>query len=117
MDLQELMDLSQQAIDSDGSGTISLAEFASFLNDDLYRSFFEVRGIDIKDAAMFFDLLSKVAGTNEVQLDLFVEGCLRLKGPATCIDMQVLRYEVTSLNKLCERNFHLLQQLHQINRQ
>merc|ERR1712048_445890 len=74
-------------------GTISLPEFLQMLEDHRVRAYLNVRGIEVKDAEMFFRMLSTSSGTDEVDIHSFVEGCLRLKGLATSVDLHQLRFE------------------------
>jgi len=41
----------------------------------------------------FFHMLANISNSDEVDIDTFVEGCMRMKGSATSIDMQSLVYE------------------------
>merc|ERR1711862_399392 len=80
----------------DHKGTISWEEFNTVLTDPALKAHFDVRGIDIKDAHGFFDMLTTLdgEGNTEVEIETFVAGCLRMKGMATSVDLQTLRYEV-----------------------
>merc|ERR1712216_23826 len=64
-------------------------------HNDFFRQYFDVRGIDIKDAAMFFQMLCASAEVHggEVDVETFIGGCLRLKGLASSIDVQTLAFE------------------------
>jgi len=64
--------------------------------DEKFNAYFEVRGIDVKDAQLFFKMLASAAGnnSNEVDVETFVGGCMRLKGYATSIDVHTLIYEL-----------------------
>merc|ERR1711924_10805 len=56
-----------------------------------------MRGIDIKDAQTFFDMMISMTHTSSVDLSTFVETCLQMKGYATSIDLHTLRYELKVL--------------------
>jgi hypothetical protein len=106
-DSEELLELMRGA-DADHSGTISLEEFLACYQEDTYRSFFHVRGIDIKDGCVFFKLLAKISGCDEIELDSFVQGAMRLKGMASGLDAHLLRYQVLQLRRYCEEQFQAL---------
>eukprot|EP00929_Paragymnodinium_shiwhaense_P090607 TRINITY_DN50784_c0_g1_i1.p1 TRINITY_DN50784_c0_g1~~TRINITY_DN50784_c0_g1_i1.p1 ORF type:complete len:676 (-),score=110.59 TRINITY_DN50784_c0_g1_i1:6-2033(-) len=92
-DAKELMELCSLA-DVDGSGTLSADEFQTFMESDRIRRFFAVRGLDIKNAEYFFNMLSSASdGVDELDLDHFVGSCLRVRGPATSIDLHMFAYE------------------------
>merc|ERR1711963_542186 len=87
-----------EASDRDGNGALSLDEFMLVMKDPNFRSFCTLRGIDIKDAEIFFHMLSTMVGSGEVAIDTFVVSALRLKGVATSIDLHALSFEVKALH-------------------
>eukprot|EP00929_Paragymnodinium_shiwhaense_P071440 TRINITY_DN36313_c0_g1_i1.p1 TRINITY_DN36313_c0_g1~~TRINITY_DN36313_c0_g1_i1.p1 ORF type:complete len:598 (+),score=80.17 TRINITY_DN36313_c0_g1_i1:163-1956(+) len=91
-DAKELMDLCRQA-DLDKSGTFSTEEFQAFISSDKIQEFFLSRGLDIKNAEHFYDMLNAASEGDELELEYFVGSCLRVKGSATSIDLQMLSYE------------------------
>jgi hypothetical protein len=91
-DARELMALARK-LDTDDSGTISMKELVEFFRNDNFRAYFVVRGIEIKDAVSFFRMLASISGCSEIELQTFVQGCLRLKGAASSIDLATLHYE------------------------
>merc|ERR1719454_1368410 len=100
MDLCKLVDL-------DNSNTISMHEFELFMQNGELRQYFDVRGIDVKDADMFFKMLcaaAEVSGT-EVDIETFIGGCMRLKGFASSIDVQTLAFESKLMHCLQKRFF------------
>merc|ERR1712151_835879 len=81
-------------LDVDCSGTISAQEFERCIKNGDVERFLVGRGIDIKDAKTFFTMLSESMGKDkEVDIGTIVGSCLRIKGVATSIDLQILRYE------------------------
>jgi hypothetical protein len=108
---EELMSIIQ-ALDTDHSGTISYQEFLSFFQNERYRAFFVARGIDIKDAQKFYQILSSIAGTEEVDCDSFVQGCMRMKGLASSLDVQTIRFECRLMHAFCKEQFkHIRKEL------
>jgi len=99
---EDTVDLLEMArgMDKSGTGSISLEEFLEGMEDQTTRSYFGVRGIEVKDGVAFFNMLASVNGMREVPLDVFVHGCLRLRGPASSIDLHTFSYE----SKLMHRN-------------
>eukprot|EP00929_Paragymnodinium_shiwhaense_P049364 TRINITY_DN24902_c0_g1_i1.p1 TRINITY_DN24902_c0_g1~~TRINITY_DN24902_c0_g1_i1.p1 ORF type:complete len:802 (+),score=91.93 TRINITY_DN24902_c0_g1_i1:175-2580(+) len=96
-----------QMIDSNNDNTISLEELQSFMDNEEFRQYFTVRGIDIKDADLFFSML--MAASEEqgeaVGLETFIGGCLRLKGFASAIDVQTLAFESKLMHCMQKRFF------------
>mmetsp|Transcript_92658 Transcript_92658/g.188707 ORF Transcript_92658/g.188707 Transcript_92658/m.188707 type:complete len:110 (+) Transcript_92658:2-331(+) len=87
-------------MDRDNSGTISRDEFQRHLRSGKLKAHLVVLGLDIKDAESFFDMMAGVAGDDEeVSIDEFVQGCHKLKGGATGVDVQQLMYETKRLHK------------------
>merc|ERR1719482_1873484 len=74
-----------EIVDSDGSRTITAPEFMAFMRHDECRRYFDVKGINVKDAQMFFNLMCAAGGSEnqEVDLESFVNGCMRLTGVAS----------------------------------
>lgn len=93
--------------------SITFEEFITFMRDDRFKLYFDVRGIDVKDAEMFFRLLiSTTNGSNggkdqrdaRVNLQAFVQGCMTLKGVASSIDLHTLSFEVKVMHS-AQRSF------------
>eukprot|EP00929_Paragymnodinium_shiwhaense_P056613 TRINITY_DN28339_c0_g1_i2.p1 TRINITY_DN28339_c0_g1~~TRINITY_DN28339_c0_g1_i2.p1 ORF type:complete len:378 (+),score=67.11 TRINITY_DN28339_c0_g1_i2:979-2112(+) len=102
-DAKELTAMLERA-DLDKSGMLSREEVSRFLcEDSKFRGFFETRGIDIKNAEVFFEMLASASPTNEVDLEAFVASCLRVKGPATSIDLHTLAFESKMMHKVQKR--------------
>eukprot|EP00929_Paragymnodinium_shiwhaense_P101594 TRINITY_DN6474_c0_g1_i1.p1 TRINITY_DN6474_c0_g1~~TRINITY_DN6474_c0_g1_i1.p1 ORF type:complete len:959 (-),score=138.63 TRINITY_DN6474_c0_g1_i1:128-3004(-) len=91
-DAKELMHLCRMA-DLDKSSSISATEFEQFMESEMIREFFAIRGLDIKNAAIFYEMMQSVSGSGEVDLEGFVGACMRVKGPATSIDLHMLVFE------------------------
>jgi hypothetical protein len=107
----ELLAIVKQ-LDLDDSGTISYDEFLGLFQHDHYRAFFTSRGIEIKDAQRFFQILESIAGKDEVDIDSFVQGCMRMKGLASSLDVQTIRFECRILHTFMRKEFkHIRQEL------
>eukprot|EP00929_Paragymnodinium_shiwhaense_P063666 TRINITY_DN31819_c1_g2_i3.p1 TRINITY_DN31819_c1_g2~~TRINITY_DN31819_c1_g2_i3.p1 ORF type:complete len:326 (-),score=85.59 TRINITY_DN31819_c1_g2_i3:87-1064(-) len=110
-DAKELMHLCR-LVDMDNSNTISFDEFEQFMQNEELRQYFDVRGIDVKDADMFFRMLCAAAEVSgeEVDLETFIGGCMRLKGFASSIDVQTLAFESKLMHCMQKRFFQWAEQ-------
>merc|ERR1712159_382187 len=63
------------------------------------------RGIEIKDTHSFFNMLRASNDTDNLDIDKFVEGCIRLKGMPSSIDVQSVAFEVKSMKANQSRFF------------
>eukprot|EP00929_Paragymnodinium_shiwhaense_P011881 TRINITY_DN11824_c0_g4_i5.p1 TRINITY_DN11824_c0_g4~~TRINITY_DN11824_c0_g4_i5.p1 ORF type:complete len:113 (-),score=17.93 TRINITY_DN11824_c0_g4_i5:40-378(-) len=66
-DAKELMALCRNA-DLDESGTLSRLEFERFMECPRIRHFFQDRGLDIRNAAHFFDLMNTITGVDDIDV-------------------------------------------------
>eukprot|EP00928_Gymnodinium_smaydae_P014117 TRINITY_DN15113_c0_g2_i1.p1 TRINITY_DN15113_c0_g2~~TRINITY_DN15113_c0_g2_i1.p1 ORF type:complete len:671 (+),score=125.43 TRINITY_DN15113_c0_g2_i1:71-2083(+) len=97
-DAQQLRRLCYE-MDTDRSGTITPDEFLHFSEDENARALLASIGLDIQDAEVFFDILCALSGSDQVEIEAFVDGCLRLKGSATSIDMQSMLFKLKLIEK------------------
>jgi len=91
------------SLDTNGNGSLSFDEFMKCMSDYKVRSYFEMRGLAVKDAEMFFHMLSAVSDDAEVDIDTFVGGCMKMKGLALNIDLLSLHYEIRGMNQAQKR--------------
>eukprot|EP00928_Gymnodinium_smaydae_P012850 TRINITY_DN14694_c0_g1_i2.p1 TRINITY_DN14694_c0_g1~~TRINITY_DN14694_c0_g1_i2.p1 ORF type:complete len:527 (+),score=48.26 TRINITY_DN14694_c0_g1_i2:192-1772(+) len=93
------------AIDTDGSGSISAEEFDVFLNDDSTQLSKYIAALDVKveDALTLFHLMD-IRGTGEINIEDFCASFARVQGEAKSYDVQIV---------LCQnrRILHALNQL------
>ena len=78
---------------TDGSCSIHAEEVEAFMDWQL-ASFFEMTGVNIRDAHMFFKMLTTSTPTDRVDVEAFVEACLRITWYATSSDLHTLILEV-----------------------
>mmetsp|Transcript_49605 Transcript_49605/g.106204 ORF Transcript_49605/g.106204 Transcript_49605/m.106204 type:complete len:711 (+) Transcript_49605:57-2189(+) len=78
--------------DSDKSGMLSWDEFKTHLQDHQVKAYFQALELDVTQARVLFKLLD-TDDSNQVGLDEFLEGCLRLKGQARSMDVNMLLYQ------------------------
>lgn len=75
--------------DTDGNKLLTWEEFKEYMRSTQVKAYFHTLDLDVSQAHMLFNLLD-ADRSGEVSLDEFLDGCLRLKGPARNIDMNVL---------------------------
>merc|ERR1719203_1291045 len=83
--------------DTDEDGQLTWTEFEEYLSDSTTAAYFSTAGLDANIARTLFRLLD-VDDTDRVGIDEFVGGCMRLKGAARSIDVNMLLYET---EKMC----------------
>jgi len=76
-------------IDQDASGDISEDEFRKHANNPELLAFASSLELDVTDIAQFYNMLS-CRGKYNVDVDTFVNGCIKLKGTARSMDLQTL---------------------------
>lgn len=88
-------------IDCDQSGTITWQEFDQVLADEnaILASQLASLGLDIKSARVFFKCLQVSACTEDVPIDLFVQGCIRMAGAASSVDLHLLSVQVRTIHE------------------
>merc|ERR1712113_267862 len=88
-----------------GTGFVSRDVFAEGIAKGRLRAYLSVLGLDIKDAEMFFGMLAIAGGRDEVSIEAFVEGCMRMKGLATSLDLQTLTYRTQLIQQAQKRSY------------
>jgi len=81
-----------KAADTDGSGTMSLEEFRKHMQTPWVRAYFSGLEIDPSEVLSIFTLLDR-NGSNQVDIDEFVNGTMKLKGHAKSVDMLAMMYD------------------------
>merc|ERR1712008_66638 len=84
--------------DVDGSGKLSFDEFKAHLKHKLVKAYFHALGIDVAQAELLFHLLDK-DGSRMLTLDEFIAGCIRLRGYAKSLDVNLLLHETRQVSK------------------
>jgi len=80
------------------TGNITFMEFEQLFDRREIRAFFEALDVEAKDAWTLFKLMD-VSGNGDLDASEFVDGCMRLKGPARSIDVSLLLQEQRRLRK------------------
>lgn len=78
--------------DADGSNTLCWDEFEEHLQNERVRAYFTSLELDISEARALFVLLD-VEENDEVPVEKFLSGCLRMRGDAKSIDVNMILYE------------------------
>merc|ERR1712073_140756 len=86
---------------------MTLEMFEKNMNDERVEAFFHALDIKIYDAWTLFRLLGEDT-SQPIDLDVFIGGCLQLKGPATAINLQELAKEVHWIGKHIDKRFNQL---------
>jgi len=102
---QRLKELCQE-IDTNGDNSIDFHEFKLLMSNAKVRSYFELKGLGIKDASSFFRMLSEVSPTDKVEIDSFISGCMKMKGFALSVDLLSLGFETKLMKKHQENMFN-----------
>jgi hypothetical protein len=100
VDAKELTALFKD-FDADGSTHMSAEELSSCASNQEVHDFFAMRGLDIKDSALFTAMLLErvekvMAESSEetTQIELLAEECFKLRGAATTLDVELLGYRL-----------------------
>ncbi|CAE7213334.1 unnamed protein product, partial [Symbiodinium microadriaticum] len=94
-----------QTADTDRSGTLTYEEFKKQLDDPLVKAYFSGLDIDPSEASIIFAILD-ADKSDELKIDEFVNGTMKLKGAATKLDVMTMMFDNTKqtikFNNLCE---------------
>jgi len=86
-----------RALDLDKTGTISFQDFAASLKDETIVAHMVSIGLEIRDVELFFNSVSGGGTSESIDYDLFVDGCMAMRGAATSLDMQKQLHETRKL--------------------
>lgn len=93
---QQLLKLfNELSADNDEVGTVGISKrmFEEHMKDERAQAYINALDIDFDDVETLFELLDE-DGSGSVDIKEFLQGCERLKGQATSIDMAMLHHEV-----------------------
>jgi len=96
-------------MDRDNNGVVTKAEFGRYISDPRMIAFASNLDIDTMDLDQFFNVLSS-RGEMPVDLDTFVDGCIRLRGTARSMDVYDLKIHQRTLAQDVGRIRSLLEQ-------
>jgi len=98
-----------RVLDLNRSGIISWNELEEHLDNPKLRTFFKDIDVDISEAKGLFDLLDR-DGSGSIDADEFLSGCLRLRGPAKAVDLQLVMLEVAEQRRIFQRLIYALEE-------
>ena len=84
-------------IDTDGSGSLSVEEFLTAMENDRVEHALRQLGVDIRMPEHYFKTLSAITEQTEISIEEFVAHIVQMKGSATRTDVQTLTLEVAVL--------------------
>jgi len=87
------------SMDTKKTGKISLQNFLLQAHDPYASAYLRTLGIRIEDASMFFHLLQRVLGSEELPIEDFVGRLVRMKGTAKSLDLQSVAFEVSLMRR------------------
>eukprot|EP00747_Dinoflagellata_sp_TGD_P214498 gnl/TRDRNA2_/TRDRNA2_87346_c0_seq1.p1 gnl/TRDRNA2_/TRDRNA2_87346_c0~~gnl/TRDRNA2_/TRDRNA2_87346_c0_seq1.p1 ORF type:complete len:516 (+),score=89.54 gnl/TRDRNA2_/TRDRNA2_87346_c0_seq1:2-1549(+) len=95
---QEMQDVEEmkalfRGFDRDGDGQITMKELREALTGEREKATLALHGLDVKDAEVFFNLVSEALESEAVNVDSFAESALRIKGYANAMDVQTLLFK------------------------
>ncbi|CAJ1454900.1 unnamed protein product [Effrenium voratum] len=85
-------------LDENSDGGITRREFERAWDDPVLQTIFDALEITSTDAWNLFAQLDR-DGSGEVDVDEFLEGCMKVKGPARSIDVMCLQKDVLALRQ------------------
>uniref|UniRef100_A0A7S1AKP8 EF-hand domain-containing protein n=1 Tax=Noctiluca scintillans TaxID=2966 RepID=A0A7S1AKP8_NOCSC len=97
-----------QSMDADGDKVLTLNEFEESLLNKQVQAYFASLDLTVKDALGLFRMLD-CDGSSGVDIEEFVDGCLRLRGNAKSVDVAALIYE----NRLVLERFTTMMRVHE----
>jgi len=97
-----------KAIDTDGSGAITLHEFLEGLTKNEIKLTLECLGVDAPNAVMLFETLD-VDGDMQLEIDEFIMGCSALSVSAKSIDMEMMKAQNKKMMKMLKSLCTLMQ--------
>eukprot|EP00931_Biecheleriopsis_adriatica_P071169 TRINITY_DN45023_c0_g1_i1.p1 TRINITY_DN45023_c0_g1~~TRINITY_DN45023_c0_g1_i1.p1 ORF type:complete len:210 (-),score=38.72 TRINITY_DN45023_c0_g1_i1:36-626(-) len=90
-----------QKIDEDDSGIITVDEFDEALQNPEMLAYFEAIGMGVGEAWEVFKLLDEDE-SNSVTIKEFVEGCLKLKGGSSNVDIALVREDIERILEIVQ---------------
>merc|ERR1712113_1079212 len=98
-----------EELDFDANGQVRRAELEVRVKEPSVYAYFAALGVNMEQTFQLFDSLD-LDGSGYITMDEFTQGCLRLKGKATTVDMALLHHEVRLLQDGME---HIRELIHE----
>jgi len=89
--------------DTDKSGMLSWEEFERHLDDNRVKAYFQALELDVSEAHLLFELLDQ-DDSDAVEIDEFVGGCMRLKGTARSLDVNMIMRRIDRLSARLDKS-------------
>lgn len=99
---KEITALLVDTVDKDHSGTITMGELQEAFEVGRVRHKFEQQDITVREAEVFFQTVTTMLGRDELTIDEFVRACMKMKGPASSIDLQAIGFQVEEMSRNIE---------------
>mmetsp|Transcript_43206 Transcript_43206/g.99611 ORF Transcript_43206/g.99611 Transcript_43206/m.99611 type:complete len:730 (+) Transcript_43206:74-2263(+) len=108
--VESLYDLLAWCVESRGLDMQNLTRkvFQDVLADHDVMEFFEDHQLDSQEALLFFDVLTSKLPEPVVSVDMIAEGCVKLKGAATSLDLLTVMFDVQALSARQKMEYDLL---------
>eukprot|EP00930_Biecheleria_cincta_P049867 TRINITY_DN3506_c0_g1_i1.p1 TRINITY_DN3506_c0_g1~~TRINITY_DN3506_c0_g1_i1.p1 ORF type:complete len:636 (-),score=134.91 TRINITY_DN3506_c0_g1_i1:51-1958(-) len=85
-------------LDQDGTGTVDKYEMRRMFEDETLSAYFRTLGFATTHAEQLFQLLDE-DGDGQIATDEFLDGCLRMQGPARNMDVHMMMMESRMFRK------------------
>merc|ERR1719330_2216491 len=82
-----------QELDTTKKGRISRKELMTMAEDSRVRHLFQLYDIDIADVDLFYQMMAEIVGSSELDIEIFIAACMKMKGNASSADVQMLIYQ------------------------
>jgi len=96
----------------DDNGNVSVEEFRSHMEDERMLAFAARLDVETSDILQFFIALTG-HGKSGLDIDMFVLGCIKLRGSAKSVDLmhclmqqQRINFEGEKFHTYCKKTFH-----------
>mmetsp|Transcript_30059 Transcript_30059/g.89176 ORF Transcript_30059/g.89176 Transcript_30059/m.89176 type:complete len:451 (-) Transcript_30059:102-1454(-) len=96
-----------QDSDMDESGHVTWKEFESRLDHPDMQEFFKSIDVDVSEAETVFHLMD-MNEKGSLDVDQFMGGCLRLRGPAKAVDLAMLMHETRRMARRHAKQMSIL---------
>eukprot|EP00747_Dinoflagellata_sp_TGD_P216324 gnl/TRDRNA2_/TRDRNA2_88893_c0_seq1.p1 gnl/TRDRNA2_/TRDRNA2_88893_c0~~gnl/TRDRNA2_/TRDRNA2_88893_c0_seq1.p1 ORF type:complete len:719 (+),score=148.61 gnl/TRDRNA2_/TRDRNA2_88893_c0_seq1:49-2205(+) len=107
MFLQDMHELFNE-MNEDETDDVSWDELKRYLNNEMVNAYFAANDLDVSDAESIFKLID-LDHSGTVTIEEFCLGCLRLKGPAKCLDVVHMLQESTDITRLVAADLESMQ--------
>jgi len=88
-----------EEIDEDNTGTVTIEEFETKLDDERVIAYFNAMKLDVSDARKLFMLIDRDR-SKSIDIDEFLKGCYALQGESRSLDVKMMEREVHTLHEL-----------------